>query len=143
MSFGRRLRRHDIVYPEDEYELTEDGQMPLLYQRVAEYQDGSSIDWIHAENLERERSHGLQSQEGVRGILLPILDSAKMWFIVVMTGVAIGFAGAWLDILVKWYTFPKYSLFESVLLLAQGLAIFVKAGVLMLFSTTRMRVVMV
>lgn len=95
--------RRDIVYPEDEYELTEDGRIPLLYQRTTKYRDGNTIDWIHEENQERERTHALQVQEGVRGILLPVLDSAKMWLIVVMTGVAIGFAGAWLDVLVKWY----------------------------------------
>jgi len=103
MSLGRSSRQEDILYPEDEYELTEDGRIPLQYQRKAKYRDRNTIDWIHEENLERERTHALQSQEGVRGILLPILDSAKMWLIVVMTGLAIGFAGAWLDVLVKWY----------------------------------------
>jgi len=113
MSLARSSRQEDIVYPEDEYELTEDGRIPLLYQQKAKYRDRNTIDWIHEENLERERTYALQSQEGVRGILLPILDSAKMWLIVVMTGVAIGFAGAWLDVLVKWYALSVFELFSS------------------------------
>jgi chloride channel 3/4/5 len=115
MSLGRRIRQEDIVYPEDEYELTEDGRIPLQYQRKPKYHDGNTIDWIHEENLERERTHALQSQEGVRGILLPILDSAKMWFIVVITGLAIGFAGAWLDVLVKWYALHVFEIFNLIL----------------------------
>jgi len=95
-------RREDAVYPEDEYELTEDGRIPITYQRTTKYHDGNTIDWLHEDNLERQRVHALQSQPGAQGILLPILDSAKMWFIVIMTGVAIGIAGAWLDVLVKW-----------------------------------------
>ncbi|KAF9531719.1 Cl-channel protein [Crepidotus variabilis] len=97
-----RTRRADVLYPEDQYELTEDGRVPVTYQRTAKYQDGNTIDWLHEEDLERERHHALQSQAGTRGVLLPALDSAKMWFIVIATGVAIGLAGAWLDVLVKW-----------------------------------------
>ncbi len=103
MSTGRRPRREDVIYPEDEYELTEDGRVPVAYQRTAKYHDGNTIDWLHEENLERERVHAMQAQSGTRGLLLPIMDSVKMWFIVIMTGVAIGLAGAWLDVLVKWY----------------------------------------
>ena len=92
----------DIVYEEDQYELTEDGRVPIPDRKAATYQDGNSIDWIHEENLERERIYALQSQAGARGILLPALESAKMWFIVIVTGMGIGIAGAWLDVLVKW-----------------------------------------
>jgi len=102
MVAERRPRRENDIYPEDEYELTEDGRAPVAYQRTAKYQDGNTIDWLHEENLERERVHAMQAQSGTRGLLLPILDSVKMWFIVIMTGVAIGLAGAWLDVLVKW-----------------------------------------
>ncbi|KAH9479507.1 H(+)/Cl(-) exchange transporter 5 [Psilocybe cubensis] len=102
MPSGYRHTREDVVYEEDQYELTEDGRIPIPYRKTAKYQDGNTIDWLHEEGLERERNHALQSQAGVRGILLPALDSARMWFIVVVTGIGIGIAGAWLDVLVKW-----------------------------------------
>ncbi|PPQ91494.1 hypothetical protein CVT25_013751 [Psilocybe cyanescens] len=102
MPSGYRHTREDVVYEEDQYELTEDGRIPIPYRRTAKYQDGNTIDWLHEEGLERERNYALQSQAGVRGILLPALDSVRMWFIVVVTGIGIGIAGAWLDVLVKW-----------------------------------------
>ena len=102
MPAAYRPLQDDIAYEEDQYELTEDGRVPIPYRKAATYQDGNSIDWIHEENLERERIYALQSQAGARGILLPALESAKMWFIVIVTGMGIGIAGAWLDVLVKW-----------------------------------------
>ncbi|PPQ79064.1 hypothetical protein CVT26_003969 [Gymnopilus dilepis] len=102
MPTGYRHRQGDIVYEEDQYELTEDGRIPIPIRRTAKYKDGDTIDWLHEEGLERERTHALQSQVGVKGILLPTLDSARMWFVVIATGFAIGIAGAWLDVLVKW-----------------------------------------
>jgi chloride channel 3/4/5 len=102
MPAAYRPLQDDIVYEEDQYELTEDGRVPIPYRKVAKYQDGNTIDWILEENLERERNYALQSQAGARGILLPALESAKMWFIVIVTGMGIGIAGAWLDVLVKW-----------------------------------------
>ena len=103
MPTGYRHRQGDIVYEEDQYELTEDGRIPIPIRRTAKYKDGDTIDWLHEEGLERERTYALQSQAGVKGILLPTLDSARMWFVVIATGFAIGIAGAWLDVLVKWY----------------------------------------
>lgn len=101
--------RHSTPGPSDqynqlhEYELTATGN---LYNSVPEpgkkYTDGSSIDWLQEEAAERERSHALHSQAGVRGALLPALDSARMWIVVIATGIGIGLAGAWLDVLVKW-----------------------------------------
>ncbi|KAF8967680.1 Cl-channel protein [Flammula alnicola] len=102
MPSGYRHTRDDVVYEEDQFELTEDGRIPIPYRRTAKYQDGNTIDWLHEEGLERERNHALQSQAGIRGILLPALESARMWFIVIVTGIGIGIAGAWLDVLVKW-----------------------------------------
>ena len=102
MPAAYRPLQDDVVYEEDQYELTEDGRVPIPYRKIATYLDGNSIDWIHEDNLERERIYALQSQAGVRGVLLPALESAKMWFIVIMTGMGIGIAGAWLDVLVKW-----------------------------------------
>ncbi|KAF8202213.1 Cl-channel protein [Pholiota molesta] len=102
MPTGYRHVRDDVIYPEDEFELTEDGRIPIPYRRTAKYQDGNTIDWLHEEGIERERNHALQSQAGIRGVLLPALESSRMWFIVIMTGMGIGIAGAWLDVLVKW-----------------------------------------
>src|SRR5436190_23938718 len=96
-----RTLHEDIVYEEDQYELTEDGRVPLRHH-PSKYQDGSTIDWLHEEGLERERNHRLQSQAGIRGVLLPTLESARLWLLVILTGVGIGIAGAWLDVLVKW-----------------------------------------
>ena len=102
MPAGYRPLQDDIIYEEDQYELTEDGRIPIPYRKVAKYQDGNTIDWIYEGNLEREQNHALHSQAGARGILLPALESARMWFIVIVTGMGIGIAGAWLDVLVKW-----------------------------------------
>jgi chloride channel 3/4/5 len=102
MSAAYRPLQDDVIYEEDQYELTEDGRIPIPYRKIAKYQDGNTIDWIQEEILERERKHALQSQAGARGVFLPALESAKMWFIVIVTGIGIWIAGAWLDVLVKW-----------------------------------------
>jgi len=88
-----------------QYELTTAGELPnpsTLPAFGKKYPDGSSIDWLQEEAAERERSHALHSQAGVRGALLPALDAARMWIVVIGTGIGIGLAGAWLDVLVKW-----------------------------------------
>lgn len=88
-----------------EYELTADGDLynvNVQPEPGKKYPDGASIDWLQEEAAERERSHALHSQAGVRGALLPALDSARMWIVVIATGIGIGLAGAWLDMLVKW-----------------------------------------
>jgi len=113
MPTGYRHRQNDVVYEEDQYELTEDGRIPIPYLRTPKYQDGNTIDWLHEEGLERERNHALQSQAGVRGILLPALESVRMWFVVIVTGIGIGIAGAWLDVLVKWYAGNRNYLREA------------------------------
>jgi chloride channel 3/4/5 len=85
------------------YELTVRGE--VLNLRSSKYLDnaeGRSIDWLHEEAMERERTHRQRSQPGVRGLLVPLIDVSKMWLVVVLTGIGIGVAGAWLDILVKW-----------------------------------------
>ncbi|PBK72548.1 Cl-channel protein [Armillaria solidipes] len=90
-------------YPEESYALTENGQLhDTTKYHAARYQDGSSIDWLYEEALERERTQAQRSQHGVRGLLLPWIDSARMWLVVILTGIGIGLAGAWLDVLVKW-----------------------------------------
>ena len=95
--------RNDVEFPEDNYELTEDGRLPASQtQYLPQYKDGETIDWIHEEGLERQRNHELQSHAGIRGWLLPTLASARVWLVIILTGAGVGFAGAWLDILVKW-----------------------------------------
>jgi chloride channel 3/4/5 len=78
------------------FELTEDGNLlpastPIKIRRV--YEDGSSIDWLHEESAERERLHLLRSQRGVRGILGPLMDDFRTWFVIGVTGIGIGLAG--------------------------------------------------
>lgn len=88
-----------------EYELTADGTLynsNVQPEPGKKYPDGASIDWLQEEAAERERSHALHSQAGVRGALLPAIDSARMWIVVIATGIGIGLAGAWLDVLVQW-----------------------------------------
>lgn len=91
---------------EDISELSEQGE--LLYPHPSRntkrftYEDGNTIDWLREESAERERRRKLKSQHGVRGLLLPFVDASSMWFVIVVTGIGIGVAGAWLDVLVKW-----------------------------------------
>ncbi|KAF8889352.1 Cl-channel protein [Infundibulicybe gibba] len=94
---------HDISHDEEIYELTENGNLAGETRNVrTKYEDGTSIDWLHEEALERQRSQSLRAHAGARGLLLPALEAAKMWIVVIMTGAGIGIAGAWLDVLVKW-----------------------------------------
>ncbi|THG94987.1 hypothetical protein EW026_g6587 [Hermanssonia centrifuga] len=76
-------------------------RMTLLATTIP-YADGSTIDWQREEAAERERKRTLQAQRGLRGTIAPILDSSRIWIVIVLTGVGIGVAGAWLDVLVKW-----------------------------------------
>ncbi|KAK1227147.1 chloride channel [Marasmius sp. AFHP31] len=86
------------------YELGEDGNLignqtaPIHTKR---YRDGNTIDWFYEDFKEREREEGQRALRGARGILVPFFDSMRMWLVVVGTGIGIGLAGAWLDVLVK------------------------------------------
>lgn len=96
-------RRGPPLHEEELYELTEDGQLTSTHAKSsAQYADGTSIDWLHEEAKERERNHLLRSKPGAQGLLLPLLESSRLWFVVIMTGLGIGITGAWLDVLVKW-----------------------------------------
>lgn len=89
---------------EELFELTEDGRLHTSStSQRSKYEDGNSIDWLREESAERERIHSQRSQHGIRGLLLPWMDSVRMWLVVVLTGIGIGLTGAWLDVLVKWY----------------------------------------
>lgn len=93
-------------HEEDLYELNEDGQLHSSQPKHARrYKDGSSIDWHHEEAVERERTQRLRSQAGARGLVLPLIEASKLWFVVILTGMGIGITGAWLDVLVKWCVF--------------------------------------
>ncbi|KAL0953386.1 hypothetical protein HGRIS_004625 [Hohenbuehelia grisea] len=87
------------IYDAEEYELLShtntDPNRP-------KYPDGSSIDWLREDASERSRLQQLRSQHGARGVLLPSLNAARMWIVVILTGAGIGIAGAWLDVLVRW-----------------------------------------
>lgn len=60
-------------------------------------------DWMHEESAERVRKQLLRSQLGLRGLVLPVLDSWRMWAVLILTGVSIGYTGGMLDLLVAWY----------------------------------------
>ncbi|KIY66841.1 Cl-channel protein [Cylindrobasidium torrendii FP15055 ss-10] len=87
-------------HAEEEYELTASGNLHPAY--TTKYKDGSSIDWLNEELVERARTQQQRSQRGIRGIFLPWRDSAQRWFVIIVTGIGVGLAGAWLDVLVKW-----------------------------------------
>lgn len=98
-------------HDEETLELSESGELlvhpkssPLLGHttKYTTYEDGNTIDWLREECAERERLRSLKGQHGWRGVYLPFMDAARMWFVVVVTGVGIGVVGAWLDVLVKW-----------------------------------------
>ena len=86
------------------FELLEHGDVPRSTQSDVplSYVDGGTIDWQREEAAERERKRLLHAGRGMSGFLAPILDSARMWFVIFLTGVGIGTAGAWLDVLVRW-----------------------------------------
>jgi chloride channel 3/4/5 len=111
-------RTHDNVLRDEElYELTEDGHLyEMNPKRAGKYDDGSTIDWLREDSSERQRIHTLRSQPGARGILLPLAEASRVWFVVVMTGMGIGITGAWLDILVKWCVLKLPSRQEIVIL---------------------------
>ncbi|KAJ7230701.1 Cl-channel protein [Mycena pura] len=91
-------------HPAELFELTENGQLlsPTLQTPALRYLDGSIIDWLQEEANERERINIRRAQHGVRGLLLPWFDAARMWLVVILTGFGIGLTGGWLDVLVKW-----------------------------------------
>ena len=99
-----RTHSNTQVLRDDElYELTEDSRLHEINQkRGGKYDDGSTIDWLREDASERQRIHTLRSQPGARGILLPLAEASRVWFVVIITGMGIGITGAWLDILVKW-----------------------------------------
>ncbi|KAG8958639.1 hypothetical protein FRC03_008939 [Tulasnella sp. 419] len=66
------------------------------------YKQGGTIDWMDEESSERAHKQHLKSQYGLRGIVLPLLDSWRTWLVLILSGAGIGVIGAWLDVLVAW-----------------------------------------
>ena len=127
-------------YDAEQYELTEDGRaLDTQSSWSAKYPDGSTIDWLQQDAAERERNQVLQSQAGMRGILLPMLEAFRMWFVVIATGIGIGLIGAWLDILVKWCAFSFY--FYCAGVEHPGLGTYARDVAPMDFSITRLHAV--
>ncbi|CAE6369095.1 unnamed protein product [Rhizoctonia solani] len=78
-----------------------ESQVDLSAGRRA-YRDGATIDWTEEETVERIHKNTLRSQPGLRGVILPLLDQARIWVVLIVTGILVGFIGAWLDVLVAW-----------------------------------------
>lgn len=90
----------------EEYELLDNADVwsrsPHRHRMRTHYRDGNVIDWWQEESAERERAKEIHSKDGLRGLLAPLLEAAKMWFVIVATGIGVGVTGGWLDMLVKW-----------------------------------------
>jgi len=72
----------------------------LDMSRCHTYEDGHSIDWLSSP--QKSPTHRGVSVAQYRE---QIMDGIRTWFVVIMSGVGIGLAGAWLDVLVKWCVF--------------------------------------
>lgn len=64
--------------------------------------DGETIDWWSEDTAERERWKQVMSGRGLRGLFAPFLDVSKVWLVLIITGMAVGVIGGWLDVLVQW-----------------------------------------
>ncbi|TCD69139.1 hypothetical protein EIP91_008615 [Steccherinum ochraceum] len=111
--FKTSLNHGDVQdeYPSEDlegaeaFELLGDGslqQSSAHFSKRPNYVEGSTIDWLWEESVERGQQRNLHLQRGWRGMTAPLLDSAKIWLVIVLTGVGIGTIGALLDVLVEW-----------------------------------------
>lgn len=64
--------------------------------------DEYNQDWQYEEAAERARKRTLHSHRGLRRLLSPFLEGTLIWLVLILTGIAVGITGAWLDILVAW-----------------------------------------
>ena len=127
------------------YEFVEHETRPRLSPRSlgkqAAYEEGSSIDWVREEAAERERKRVIRSRRGLHGLLGVVLDSAGLWLVIILTGVGVGFLGAWLDVLVKWCVLYCCGISSSDGQSGTGWEIYEKDDVGMDSSTTRLHAV--
>jgi hypothetical protein len=104
--FERSSEHGAPSYPGEEYELTpeldEQSKNAHRHRPRPHYCDGDTIDWWHEDASERERWKRLVSQYGFRGFILSFVHVTKLWFVIIFTGICVGLAGGWLDILVMW-----------------------------------------
>lgn len=59
-------------------------------------------DWQYEEAAERTRQQSLQSHHGIRLVISSIFEGTRVWLVLGLTGLGVGFIGAYLDILVAW-----------------------------------------
>ncbi|KAI0306096.1 Cl-channel protein [Multifurca ochricompacta] len=103
---GRISKPGRSSYSAEQYELSpnleEWSRSAHRHRLRPHYREGDTIDWWHEDASERERWKSMVSQHGLRGLLSPLMDVTKLWFIIIFTGICVGLAGGWLDILVMW-----------------------------------------
>jgi hypothetical protein len=103
---GRLSEQAGPSYPAEEFELSpnleEWSRSAHRHRLRPHYRDGETIDWWHEDASERERWKRLVSQHGSRGIISSFVDITKLWFVIILTGICVGLAGGWLDVLVMW-----------------------------------------
>lgn len=67
------------------------------------YDDLTAIDWIFEYAKERQRLKNLLSgSHGLAGTLKQLADASHVWFVLIATGIAVGFAAAAINIASDW-----------------------------------------
>lgn len=67
------------------------------------YEDLTAIDWIFEYTKERRRLRVLYSSAtGILGYFNILLDSSQIWFILILTGIAVGAVAAGIDVASDW-----------------------------------------
>ncbi|KAH6654753.1 chloride channel [Truncatella angustata] len=67
------------------------------------YEDLTAIDWIFEYTKERQRLRVLYSSaSGIVGYVQQLLDASQTWFILVLTGIAVGALAAGIDVTSDW-----------------------------------------
>lgn len=61
-----------------------------------------SADWMYEEAVERAHKQRLRTQPGLRGVLTPFLETWRLWAVLILTGIFVGYTGGTLDVLVAW-----------------------------------------
>ncbi|KAG8854438.1 hypothetical protein FRB96_007500 [Tulasnella sp. 330] len=78
------------------------GSTDILDSKAMCYTEGSSIDWMYEEAVERAHHQRLKSQPGLRGVLTPMIETWRLWAVLILTGIFVGYTGGTLDVLVAW-----------------------------------------